>query len=382
MKHLSDEKIVSELEQLGEVFRPSSMQKEKMRRQISMQTRPNKSFRIRKLLPTFLSVIVLFSVGFGLYSNLSETGTNNVTASWDGMVVEQISLTSPTHYLLTFSGTTLTIKDIFTGFGPDPEITKEKVLRGYNIKEPFLTPGMYENYSITQNGDTYTLKVDGETGFTYNFEKIGPRILVGEDGVEFSTRTTYLDSLDVITDDVTPERLDIAPQTEHTFLIEWGSDAMDRGKHDFETHEHGKLVVSTDFNKLQRGQPVYYHMPPFEITKNPAIPEMYIGRVVGLPGETVEIKGGQVYIDGKKLDTFYGKATVRGMGEEEYFKTAPKRNISQAWRDYFNMDVAPVIVKENTVYLLVDHWWRGTDSRDFGPLPIEKIEGIILGYEK
>ena len=108
---------------------------------------------------------------------------------------------------------------------------------------------------------------------------------------------------------------------------------------------------------------------------------MYIGRVVGLPGETVEIKSGQVYIDGKKLDTFYGKATRRGAGEEEYFNTVPRSAIGdeQSTREYFNMNMAAVTVKENTVFILVDQWWRGTDSREFGPLSISEIEGIITG---
>jgi signal peptidase I len=34
------------------------------------------------------------------------------------------------------------------------------------------------------------------------------------------------------------------------------------------------------------------------------------------------------------------------------------------------------------VFILVDQWWRGTDSRDFGPLSIKKIEGIVIGYEE
>nr|WP_255723364.1 signal peptidase I [Sporosarcina sp. ACRSL] len=156
---------------------------------------------------------------------------------------------------------------------------------------------------------------------------------------------------------------------------------MDRGNHDFETHEHGQLVVSTDFDELQRGQPVYYHTPPSLITKNPAVPEMYIGRVIGLPGETVEINGGQVYIDGKKLDTFYGKATMHGLDEEEYFIKTPRSAIGneKSTREYFNMNMASVTVKENAVFILVDQWWRGYDSREFGPLPIEEIEGIITG---
>lgn len=372
MRHLSDDDITQELEKLGNSFQPTSMQKEKARRLLFKPTQPKKKFLINSLLPSIISLIVLFSVGIGLYVGISESDTPNVTASWDGMVVEQISQTSPTHYLLTFSGSTLTIKDIFTDF---------RYLKGYKIMEPLLIPGTYLNYTITQRGDTYTLKVDGETGFTYNFEKLGPRLLLGEDGVEFSTRTTYLDTLEAITDDITPERLETAPQTEHTFLIEWGSDSMDRGNHDFYTLEHGELVVSTDFDELQRGQAVYYRMPSSVIAKNPAVPEMYIGRVVGLPGETVEIKSGQVYIDGKMLDTFYGKATMHGLEEEEYFIKTPRSAIGneKSTREYFNMNMASVTVKENTVFILVDQWWRGYDSREYGPLPIGEIEGIITG---
>jgi signal peptidase I len=43
------------------------------------------------------------------------------------------------------------------------------------------------------------------------------------------------------------------------------------------------------------------------------------------------------------------------------------------------MNMAAVTVKENTVFILVDQWWRGYDSREYGPLPVEEIEGIITG---
>lgn len=381
MKHLSDDDLSKELKQLGDVFRPSSLQIEKMRKSIFTQARPKKTFRIHTLLPTFLSLVVLFSIGVGLYIGLGESGQTNVTASWDGMYVQQISRTSPTYYVLEFRESTLTVKDDFLGaafMGDDRD--REKALQGYKIKEPLLVAGTYENFTVKQKDDTYTIVADG---FSYELKQKGPRIFVGEDGIEFST-WKYLDTTEVITDDFTPERLGVVTQSEHTFWAEWGSDAMDRGEHDFEFHEHGKLVVSTDVGELRRGHVVYYHMPPSVIAKNTAIPEMYIGRVVGLPGETVEIKGGQVFIDDKLLDTFYGKATRRGMGEEEYFKNTPNNAIvtEQSTREYFNMNVDPVVIKENTVYILVDQWWRGTDSRDFGAISIDKIEGIIIGYEK
>ena len=380
MKHLSDEDMEQGFKSLGNSFQPSPLQKEKARRLLFRQQPGKKKFRIKSLMPSIVSLIVLFTVGIGLYVNIDESRTINVTASWDGMLLEQTSQTSPTRYVLTFNGISLTIENQFNTFRYEPTLTKENFLKRYKVKEPLLTPGTYENYTIEQNGDNFTIKVTGAQGFTYSLEKFGPRRLKGEDGVEFSTHI-YLDNPEVITDDITPERLEVAPQNEHTFLIEWGSDSMDRGNHDFESHEHGQLVVSTDFDEFKRGQAVYYHMPSSVIAKNPALPEMYIGRVVGLPGETVEIKGGQVFIDGKMLDTFYGKATTRGFGEEEYFEVTPSSAIvdEQATRAYFNMDMSAENVEGNTVFILVDQWWRGYDSREYGLLPIGEIEGVITG---
>ena len=130
-----------------------------------------------------------------------------------------------------------------------------------------------------------------------------------------------------ITDQLTPEQLTNVSQSENTFLIDWGIDSMDRGSHDFNTSVHGQLVVLSDFKDLQRGQVVYYHTPPKAIESIPSTPEKYIGRVVGLPGESVEIKNGQVYIDAQRLDAFYGIATMHGLNEEEYFNKVHSRNI-------------------------------------------------------
>ena len=58
---------------------------------------------------------------------------------------------------------------------------------GYKIMEPTLVPGEYTNYTVTQKGDTYTIKAEGKDGFTYTLEQVGPRRYVGEDGIEYST---------------------------------------------------------------------------------------------------------------------------------------------------------------------------------------------------
>ena len=63
----------------------------------------------------------------------------------------------------------------------------------------------------------------------------------------------------------------------------------------------------------------------------------YIKRVIGLPGETVQIRNGQVYINGEVLDDYtFDKIEDAGLaenpyllGEDEYFVMGDNRNNSE-----------------------------------------------------
>ena len=85
-----------------------------------------------------------------------------------------------------------------------------------------------------------------------------------------------------MTDDNTSPEINFVTPEEHHMLVEWGSDAMDRGNHDYVSIAHSELVVDPKDDKLERGDVVYYKMLESEIKKNPRIPENYLGRVVGL----------------------------------------------------------------------------------------------------
>lgn len=185
-----------------------------------------------------------------------------------------------------------------------------------------------------------------------------------------------------ITDKNTSEVIEtVTPQDSHR-LIEWSFDAMDRGNHDFNTITHSELVMEPYSGKLQRGDVIHYQMLDSELKKNKNLPQMYLGRVVGLPGETVKITNGQVYINDEKLDTFYGVATSLGLTKEDYFETVNPNNVNKEQMEkHFNTSMEPIEVEENTVFVLVDMWWRGTDSKDFGLLPTENIQGKVLGYK-
>ncbi|WP_256757562.1 signal peptidase I [Cohnella sp. WQ 127256] len=85
-----------------------------------------------------------------------------------------------------------------------------------------------------------------------------------------------------------------------------------------------------------------------------------IARIVGLPNESVSINKGQVYIDNKKLDAFYG--------DDSTF------NNNDSWD--------AVALKEYEYYLLADVRWRGfNDSQTAGAFLKDELLGKVVGYQ-
>ena len=83
----------------------------------------------------------------------------------------------------------------------------------------------------------------------------------------------------------------------------------------------------------------------------------YIKRVIGVAGDHIQIKDGAVYRNGEKLDEPYIRTSVTSPQEEEY---------------------SDVVVPEGTVYLMGDNRDSSLDSRTFGCIPLDRVNGCVL----
>lgn len=110
--------------------------------------------------------------------------------------------------------------------------------------------------------------------------------------------------------------------------------------------------------------------------------KMFLKRVIGLPGEKVEIRQGAVFIDGKRLEEPYAvysdpirnKAFV-SIPPKEYQELWASRGLEGRLGDTMRDDFGPVTVPENGYFVLGDNRDRSCDGRYWGPVPERFLRG-------
>ncbi|MDD5568853.1 MAG: signal peptidase I [Candidatus Pacebacteria bacterium] len=114
--------------------------------------------------------------------------------------------------------------------------------------------------------------------------------------------------------------------------------------------------VSYKLHQPERGDVIVFKYP-----KDPSV--KYIKRIIGLPGETVEIKNAEVFITSQgntwKIDESYLPLITQ-----------------ETWRNSANM--APTTLNANEYFVLGDNRNASYDSRAWGVVPMQNIVGKIV----
>ncbi|MBV7274579.1 signal peptidase I [Clostridium thailandense] len=105
--------------------------------------------------------------------------------------------------------------------------------------------------------------------------------------------------------------------------------------------------ISTETSNVKRGQIVVFDSKDEN-------GDYYIKRVIGIAGDTVEIKNGHVYLNGSMLN-------------ESYLSS---NNITEP-----STDESKYIVPDGCVFVLGDNRTNSKDSRVLGPIKIKDLKG-------
>jgi signal peptidase I len=106
------------------------------------------------------------------------------------------------------------------------------------------------------------------------------------------------------------------------------------------------------------------------VFKYPEEPERdFIKRVIGLPGETLEVREKRVYVDGRMLDEPY-----------VYFLEPPGRLTAQHESTAFDLreSYGPVQIPPDSYFMMGDNRDNSQDSRYWGFLPRSYVKGKAL----
>jgi signal peptidase I len=109
------------------------------------------------------------------------------------------------------------------------------------------------------------------------------------------------------------------------------------------------------FDTYKRGDIVVFHPPTSWVQEGG---EPYIKRVIGVGGDTVELRDGAVYVNGVQLQ--------EGYVYQQDGQAQPTEDLA---------GVGHWVVPDGELFLMGDHRGNSADSREFGPIEIGQVIG-------
>ena len=122
-------------------------------------------------------------------------------------------------------------------------------------------------------------------------------------------------------------------------------------------------VVPLDGAKPGRGAIVVFSAPPAVNCGGPAVNDL-VKRVIGLPGETISLGSGYVYIDGRRLKEYWLPSQEQGVTNPGPGFTA--YSLGHAYR-----------IPSGDYFVMGDNRTDSCDSRYWGPVPLSDVIGVV-----
>lgn len=130
----------------------------------------------------------------------------------------------------------------------------------------------------------------------------------------------------------------------HTFLF--AIVIVDGASMETTLYDSERLILnklSYNIGDIERGDIIVFHATQ---------KDDYIKRAIGLPGEKIEYKNNQLFINDDLIDETY-------LGE------------------VYTNDFGPIIIPQDYVFAMGDNRTNSTDSRIIGPISVEQITGEV-----
>ena len=119
-----------------------------------------------------------------------------------------------------------------------------------------------------------------------------------------------------------------------------------------------RIVVEKVTKSVQPGDIIVFSRPPAEDCGGPPVPDL-VKRVIGLPGDTVEVRNDKVYLNGKVLP-------------EPWLPAATDES------NPYTANYGPVTVPAGDYFVMGDNRTRSCDSRMWGPVKGSSIVGKVV----
>jgi len=149
-----------------------------------------------------------------------------------------------------------------------------------------------------------------------------------------------------------------------------------------------RVLCRMHVGEIERGDIVIFKLPTDQKVT-------YVKRVIGLPGETIQVKGHRVFVNGKELPE--ERALIRLTGEPELPVAKVEPKPQDAWyRVFYDVErytdgdefevntravygiAEPYRIREGNYFVLGDSRDNSEDSRYWGTVPRDLIVGEAL----